>query len=98
MKDKKDEGLAGWELPLVITLVGGGLWSKYGLKAQAWFHDNMLEVVGSGILLFALVGIYLVSKYQKKREAEIKRARSLNHVRPRTDASFYTRRDQDVER
>ncbi len=95
MKDKKqDSGFDGREIPLLILLIGGGLWYKYGFKVQVWFHENLIEIALGAIGLLILGGFLLVRKFNKKNEAEIARIKKLNSAKGRNlETSQYYRRD-----
>lgn len=78
---KKSPEFDGREIPLLLILVGGGVWYRYGYTAQVWFHDNLIKIALVGIGGLALGGFLLVRKFTKKNEADISRIKKLHDVK-----------------
>ncbi len=95
MKDKKqDSGLDGREIPLLILLVGGAFWYKYGARVQFWFHENLIQIALVVIGLLILGGYLLLRRYNKKNEDKIERIKKLKNAKGTGDpAQAYYRRD-----
>lgn len=80
--EKQDLKLAGWEVPLVTVLIGGGIWTQYGFAIQNWFFNNLGRIALCGSAFLALVGYLIYLKWLKKNEEEFGRLRRLSNVRP----------------
>lgn len=80
MSDKKKEknDLSGPEIPLVLTLVSGAAWYKYGHRMEVWFHQNFVWIVLGGSALFSLLGYFIYLRMKKKNEEKYKRMKRLD--------------------
>jgi len=94
--EKQDFKLAGWEAPLVVILIGGGIWTQYGLAIENWFFSHLGRIVFCGSGFLALCGYMIYRRLRKKNEEEINRLRRLSQVRPpQSPVDHYYRRPDD---
>ena len=75
---------------LVATAV---IWHNEG-KIRLWFYNNVLFLTMGGILVLALLGLYLWNRFKKKEEEYFERRRGLRQVQThQSNNDFYKRKD-----
>lgn len=89
--ERQELKLAGWEIPLVTVMIGGGIWNKYGQAMENWFFNHLGLLVFGGAGLLALLGYIAYYRLKKKDEQEINRLKRLAKVGPpkRSIESYY---------
>lgn len=96
--NNQNSNLNGTELPLALTLVGGGLCYTYGNDIKLWFHENVVYVALGVMGILAICGYLIVRRIQKKNEQEIARMRRLQDVKaPSRPMHQYYRRKNEQE-
>ena len=100
MKDKKqDSGLDGREIPLLIMLIGGASWYKYGGLVQIWFHLHLVEVVLGAAGVLTICGYIVLRRYLKKNEEQIARMKRLRDAKAPAHSPdrYYQRRASEFD-
>lgn len=90
---KKEKSAVDHQLGMLMLLaVCAVIWKKE-TAIRVWLYENTLLLTIGGIAIFALIGLYLWSRFKKKEEEYFERRRLLRQVEPvQKQTNYYKRR------